>query len=186
MVCHCATFLIFAELKYEKMKKTILVIAAIAMTACQQNKIGYVDNTRLLEGYQEKIDVQSKFDTKTEAFNKKRDSIVQAIGIEEQDLKNKLNSLSQKKANEEIALLQQKSNFIGQQLQQEYQSLQQTGQTEMDSLVSKVRREIKDYGKANGYTYILGGGNGGSVLYGDSAKDLTDEILKVLNDNYKK
>lgn len=168
------------------MKKLIFVACAILMAACQQNKIGFVDNNKLLEGYQEKIDVQAKYDTKTEAFNKKRDSIVQAIGLEEQALKNRLNTMSQKKANEEIALLQQKSNFIGQQLQQEFQGIQQTGQTELDSLVSKVKREIKVYGKANGYTFVLGGGDGGSVLYGETAKDLTEDILKVLNDKYKK
>ena len=33
---------------------------------------------------------------------------------------------------------------------------------------------------------ILGGGDGGSVLYGQEANDLTDEIVKLLNDKYKK
>ncbi|NNK11251.1 MAG: OmpH family outer membrane protein, partial [Flavobacteriaceae bacterium] len=46
----------------------------------------------------------------------------------------------------------------------------------------KVKREITAFGKANGYTYILGGGEGGSVLFGAESKDLTDEILKVLNE----
>ena len=63
--------------------------------------------------------------------------------------------------------------------------MQQTGQAEMDSLVRKVKKEIRAYGKANGYTYILGGGEGGSVIYGDEANDLTDAILKILNDKYE-
>ena len=55
----------------------------------------------------------------------------------------------------------------------------------MDSLVKKVKKEIRAYGKANGYTYILGGGEGGSVLYGEEANNLTDVILKILNDKYE-
>ena len=55
----------------------------------------------------------------------------------------------------------------------------------MDSLISKVKDEIKDYGKANGFTYILGGGEGGSVLYGQESKDVTDDILKIINDKYE-
>ena len=51
--------------------------------------------------------------------------------------------------------------------------MQTMGQVEMDSLVNKVKREIKAYGKANGYTYILGGGDGGGVLYGTEGQDLT-------------
>ena len=94
--------------------------------------------------------------------------------------------MSQKSAQEEYALLQQRGQFVGNQLQQEEQQLQKTSQTEMDSLVSKVKREIKAYGEANGFTYILGGGDGGSVLYGKDGQDLTAELLKILNDKYKK
>ncbi|MGB5553566.1 MAG: OmpH family outer membrane protein [Flavobacteriaceae bacterium] len=53
-------------------------------------------------------------------------------------------------------------------------------------MVSKVKKEITTYGKANGYSYILGGGDGGSVLYGTEANDLTTEIVKIINDKYKK
>jgi len=56
----------------------------------------------------------------------------------------------------------------------------------MDSVVKNVKAQIEAYGKANGYSYILGGGDGGSVLYGTETNDLTSEIVKVLNDNYKK
>lgn len=82
--------------------------------------------------------------------------------------------------------MQQRGQQIGQQLQMEDQQLQAEGQTQMDSVVSKVKEEIRSYGKANGYTYILGGGDGGSVLYGTDANDLTNEIVKLLNDKYKK
>lgn len=93
--------------------------------------------------------------------------------------------MSQKNAQEEYSQLQQRGQFVGQQLQQEEQQLQQNSQAEMDTLVKKVKKEIREYGKANGYTYILGGGDGGSVLYGEEAKDLTDVILTILNDKYE-
>ena len=166
------------------MKKIVLVITVLVLASCQQDKIGYVDNLKMMEGYQEKIDVETKFNEKRDALAKKSDSISQAFKLEYQALQAK--RLSQTKAQEELGLLQQRSQFIGQQLQQEQQQLQQTGQTELDSVVSKVRKQIKEYGKANGYTYILTGGDGGSVLYGDEAKDVTTEVLKILNDNYKK
>ena len=166
------------------MKKIVLVITVLVLASCQQDKIGYVDNLKMMEGYQEKIDVETKFNEKRDALAKKSDSISQAFQLEYQALQAK--RLSQTKAQEELGLLQQRSQFIGQQLQQEQQQLQQTGQTELDSVVSKVRKQIKEYGKANGYTYILTGGDGGSVLYGDEAKDVTTEVLKILNDNYKK
>ncbi|MEX0315940.1 MAG: OmpH family outer membrane protein [Allomuricauda sp.] len=168
------------------MKKGIVLLIALVVVACQQNKIGYVDNVKLMDGYQEKIDVETKFKTKAEALTKKRDSISQSFQLELQEFQTKAQKMSQKSAQEEYALLQQKGQFVGQQLQQEEQQLQQSSQTEMDSLVSKVKKEIKAYGKANGYTYILGGGDGGAVLYGEEVNNLTDAVLKILNDKYKK
>lgn len=168
------------------MKKIIVGIIVLTAMACQQNKIGYVDNVKLMDGYQEKIDVEAKFKTKVDALTKKRDSMSQAFQLELQAFQTKAQKMSQKSAQEEYALLQQRGQFVGQQLQQEEQQLQQTSQTEMDSLVSKVKNEIKAYGKANGFTYILGGGDGGAVLYGEDAQNLTDAVLKILNDKYKK
>jgi outer membrane protein len=167
------------------MKK--LVVLAIAMTAmaCQQNKIGYVDSVKIMDDYQEKIDVEARFKTKADAMGRKRDSISQAFQMELQQFQSKAQSMSQQSAQEEYSQLQQRGQQIGQRLQQEEQQLQQNSQTQMDSLVKKVKKEIRAYGKANGYTYILGGGEGGSVIYGDDAQDVTEEILKILNDKYE-
>lgn len=168
------------------MKKSIAIAALIVMGACQQQKIGYVDNVKLMDEYQEKIDIEDKYKTKSESFGQKRDSISQAFQLEAQAFQQKAQSMSQQKAQEEYGSLQQRGQMIGQQLQQEEQQLQLEGQNEMDSLINKVKGEIKKFGKDNGYTYILGGGNGGSVLYGAESKDLTQEILAILNENYNK
>jgi len=174
--------------KIEKliMRKIFLLTIVMVLASCQQEKIGFVDNVALLNKYQEKIDIEAKFKVKAEALTKKRDSISQAFQLEMQAFQAKAQKMNQTKAQEEYGLIQQRGQFIGQQLQQEDQILQDAGQTEMDSLVSKVKREIEAFGKAKGYSYVLGGGDGGSVLYGLDANDLTDEILKILNDKYKK
>jgi len=168
------------------MKKLALAVTALILfVSCEQAKIGYVDNVKLMDDYQEKIDIEAKFKTKTDALTKKRDSISQAFQLEAQAFQAKAQKMSQKKAQEEYGLMQQRGQFMGQQLQQEEQALMTAGQTEMDSVVSKVKKEIEAYGKANKFTYILGGGDGGSVLYGQEVNDLTDEIVELLNDKYK-
>lgn len=168
------------------MKKLFLALMVLGILSCEQSKIGYVDNVKLMDDYQEKIDVEAKFKVKVDALTKKRDSISQAFQMEAQAFQAKAQKMAQQKAQEEYGQMQQRGQLIGQQLQQEDQQLQAEGQVQMDSIVSKVKSEITAYGKANGYTYILGGGDGGSVLYGTDANDLTDEIVKILNDKYKK
>jgi len=168
------------------MKKLIFTTSIfLALTSCHQDKIAFVDNVKLMDEYQEKIDVENKFKVKAEALNKKRDSISQAFQLEAQAFQLKAQKLSQKKAQEEYALIQQKGQIIGQQLQQEDQQLQTTGQQEMDSIITRVKKEIEAYGKTNGYSYILGGGDGGSVLYGQDKHDITDQLITILNNKYK-
>ncbi|MEJ1221455.1 OmpH family outer membrane protein [Sediminicola sp. 1XM1-17] len=168
------------------MKKILFAAVLMTMVGCQENKIAFVDNVKLMDEYQEKIDMESKFKTKAEALNKTRDSISQAFQIEAQAFQSKADKMSQDQAQKEYGALQQRGQMIGQQLQQQEQQLQSVSQTEMDSIISKVKREIKAYGKDKGYTFILGGGEGGSVLYGDDSKDVTKEVLAILNEKYKK
>ena len=168
------------------MKKIIYAFALLGIVACQQEKIAFVDNVTLMDEYQEKIDIEAKYKSKAETITKRRDSISQAFQIEAQAFQIKAQKMAPKKAQEEYALLQQRGQFIGQQLQQEEQLLQIASQKQMDSIITKVKDEIKAYGKANNYTYILGGGVGGSVIYGAEANDVTAPILKLLNDKYKK
>ena len=167
------------------MKKLVLAVVILTAVACKQDKIAFVDNIRLMDGYKEKIAVEAQFTAQKSAFNKKRDSISQVFQTEAQAIEAQLKGMSEQKAQETYAMLQQRGQRIGQQLQQEEQQMQLQGQTEMDSVIQKVKREIKAFGKANGYTYILGGGEGGSVLYGSEAKDVTDEILAALNKDPK-
>jgi len=58
---------------------------------------------------------------------------------------------------------------------------------ERDDMVRDILKEMNDvirgYGEKNGYAIIL---NDRVLLYGQKTMDLTDDIIKLLNDNYKK
>lgn len=167
------------------MKRIVAALAICMLAACGQEKTGYVDTAQLVKDYQEMKDVEANFKVKGEKFSQKRDSISRAFQIEEQAFQQKAQKMNQKKAQEEYQVLAQRVQLVGQQLQAEQQRIQQEGQTKIDSVISKVKDFIKTYGKDNGYTYILGSNEAGSVLYGKEDKDLTETILKALNEAYK-
>ncbi|WP_299548912.1 OmpH family outer membrane protein [Seonamhaeicola sp.] len=162
-----------------------LILIAFAFTSCQQQKIGYVDNSILINEIQEKKDLETKFQGKQEAFKKKTDSISQAFQLEVQQTQLTAQKSSQKKAQELMGGLQQKQQLLQQQIQFEEQQLNQLAQSEIDSLIIKVKDFVKSYGKTNGYTYILGTSDGAaSVLYGTDENNLTQTILEALNAEY--
>lgn len=170
------------------MKKIIFAVFAFALvSSCKQDKIVYVDNSYVINEYQEKKDIEAKYQLKVNSYNKKRDSIGQALQLEYQSFQLKSKSLSEQDAQSQYQVLMQKQQMLQQQFQAEEQQIAKASQTEIDSLISKVKTFIKKYGEDNNYTYILGTSDGAaSVLYGKEENNISETILKALNKNYKK
>lgn len=167
---------------------TLVIIALLMVTSCQQQqKIAFIDNGKVINEFQEKIDIEAKYKIKEEAFQKRTDSIGQAFQLEAQEFQLKANSMSAAKAQEKYEELGQKQQLLQQQIQFEQQQIQQAFGTEIDSTITKVKNFVKDYGANNGYTYILGTSDASSsVMYGTEANDITQIIIDELNANHKK
>ncbi|MBR9913560.1 MAG: OmpH family outer membrane protein [Algicola sp.] len=170
------------------MKKIVGVLSFIlVLTSCQeQQKIAFVDNSKVVNEFQKKVDFEKKFQTKVDKFNKKADSLDKAIQMEAQLFQTKAAKMSQKNAEAEYQTLVQKKQMQDYQLKSEEQSLQAEGQKQIDTLIKEVKAFVKDYGKKNGYTYILGANDAGSVMYGAESSDITDLIIEALNAESKK
>lgn len=167
---------------------TYLVLVMLIFASCEKpNKIGFVDNGTIINDYQEKKDLEAKFELKREAYTIKFDSMDQAFQMEVQKFQSAANSMSQNKAQEKYQELGQKKQIQDQQKQVEAQEFQQAFRTELDSIISKVKKFENEYGKTNGYTYILGTSDElATVLYGAEEHDITQIILDSLNAKYEK
>lgn len=170
------------------MKHIIFALAIVFMaSSCQKQKIGYIDNGKVINEYQAKKDIEERFKKKEEAFKKKADSIGKAFQLEAQAFQMKAAKMSQKKAQAAYEELGKKQQLLQQQMQFEQGQLQQAFQTEIDSAIVKVKDFVKNYGKTNGYDYILGTSEAANtVLYGKSETDITTTITDALNADYKK
>ena len=165
----------------------IILITAVAFASCQQSqKIGFVDNAKLINEYQEKIDIQDQLQEKIKVYEQRRDSVRQAFQIEINEAELKSRKMSQANLQKLSQELQQKDQVISQRDQFEQQQIAQQSQAQNDSLIKKVRNFVKDYGVKNGYDYILGSNEAGSVMYGKSENDVTQTVLDALNASYKK
>jgi len=170
------------------MKKIILaLVVLVAVASCQEpQKIAFVDNGEVINDYQMKIDIESKFKKKDEDYKKKTDSIGRAYQLDAQQTQLRLSKLSPQKQQEGSQAFSQKWQGIQQQLQFDQQQMQQAFNVEMDSVIVKVKEFVGAYGKTNGYTYILGKNEAGSVLYGSEANDISEQVAKALNEAYGK
>lgn len=48
----------------------------------------------------------------------------------------------------------------------------------------RINTYVQGYGKENGYTYIFGANGDGSMMYAEDSKDITEEIISIINTKY--
>lgn len=166
------------------MNKIILGVALmLSLASCQQGqKIAFVDNSKLLDDYQEKKDLEVFLKGKIDKYQHKRDSISQAFQVKAQAFEAQAKTLAPAVAQQKYSELAHESQLLQQQLMAEEQAIQEESRTKMDTLLKKVKNFIKEYGKQHSYDFILGANDGGSVHYGKADKDITADIVKALNE----
>ncbi len=175
------------------MKKSIVAFAiAITLFSCNKEesatsseKTAYIDTVKLMEEYTESKDLQAKYKEKSEVMGKELEGEVRKFQQEAESFRANAQANGQEWAQRKGAELQKREQQLQYAQQAMGQQLQQESSVERDSIVTKVRKFIKNYGKKNGYTYIYGTGDASTVLYAKDGLDITEKIVKELNDNYK-
>jgi outer membrane protein len=168
------------------MKKIFIIILSCAFVSLisvsafaeSQGKIGYIDLSKAFDEYQKTKDFDKELEGKGDMKQQEREKLVQDIRKMREELE-MMNKPSRDKKETDI---ESKIKSL--------QDFDQEAKTDLtkdrDNMVKDILKEmsdvIKEYGEKNGYSIIV---NDRVLLYGDSGMDLTNEIIKILNDKYK-
>lgn len=174
------------------MKKSILVFGLLlAMASCDKAadqkdfKTAYVDTSKLMDEYTEAKDIEEKYKSKGEEMGKQLEAEVARFRTEAAAFQKNAETYGPQWAQQKGAELQRKEQELSYAQQAILRQLQEESGKEMDSLVKDVKKFIKDYGKEKGYNYIYGTGDAATVLYAKEEYDITNDVIKLLNDKYK-
>lgn len=178
---------------YNMSKKVLLIIAiSISVVACNKNeekvkefKTAYIDTSELMKEYTEAKDLEAKYKAQSEEKGRQLEAEINRFKQDAANFQSQAQANGQEWAQKRGAELQKREQQLGYAQQALAQQLQQASGAEMDSLVTGVKKFIKEYGKKNGYAYIFGTGDAASVLYAEDKYDITKEIIKALNEKYK-
>tara|TARA_R100001369_G_scaffold29172_1_gene52453 strand:- start:143307 stop:143816 length:510 start_codon:yes stop_codon:yes gene_type:complete len=169
------------------MKKLLLVVLiAAGLTSCNEQKTAYVDTTKIIKEYREMKEVEEEFTSKSDKIKVELDSLAQSFQAEVQEYQAKMNGMSTEERQVVEQELMKKQQIIQQQQQMMGNQLRQESDVVIDSIVTKVKEYVKEYGKDNDYTYIFGSNESANIMYAKEGLDITDEILVKLNESYKK
>ena len=174
------------------MKKALVIIGlSILAVSCNKTaevkevKTAYVDTSVLMKEYTEAKDLEAKYKAQAEEKGRQLQAEITRFKQDAANFQSQAQANGQQWAQQRGAELQKREQQLGYAQQALSQQLQQESGVEMDSLISGVKKFIKDYGKKNGYAYIYGTGDAASILYAEDKFDITKDIIKALNEKYK-
>jgi outer membrane protein len=157
----------------------IFGLMATGITFADGLKIGYVELSKVFDGYQKTKDFDAVLQKEGEAFQKQRDTMVQKI----QDAQTKLDLMAEtQKATLRDDIEKQKNDVIAFDKEKRTE-LSKRRDDKVREILTEIQGVVGGIAKKEGYTYIL---NDRVIIFGDSQFNLTDEVLKAVNDSYKK
>lgn len=142
-------------------------------------KIAYMDFIKVFNDYNKTKDLDKQLENKKIAIQKERDKLVAEI----KKLKDEMDLMSDKGKETKQSAIDEKLK----KLQNFDRDNSDALLKERDDMARQVGKEIKDFveelGKKDGYTLII---DNRAILYGKEGDNLTDAILKALNERYAK
>lgn len=141
----------------------------LAISCDVRFNICYVNPAKLLQGYHGATAQHEVFQAKARGWQQRIDS----LGTE-------LQALGKAPAATRAGKEQQLGRYrqaIQQQAQQENQRLTQ-------AVLAEINAYLKQYGKQHQYTFILGATESGNIVYAAEGADITEDVLKGLNEQY--
>lgn len=163
---------------------TAMLIVFLVFYLIKENDIVYVDSAKLINDYRGMQDARKSFQQKATGWKANVDTLTsevqkQIMDYEKNSIKMaaKERQLSEELIKTKQAQLRQYQQAMNAQAQQE--DAKMTGE-----VVSQVNAYLKKYGEEKGYTIIMAATEYGNLAYADDKLDITDEVLKGLNDQY--
>lgn len=149
-------------------------------------RIAYFEMDSINNSYAKVKDVKKELSKEEERINNELTSLQKTYNdriIQYQSQpKNNMTSVESEKANRDILQLQDRIRSKKQELDQKFQDLYMR---KMQEVKVQVEDYLKEYNKAKGYSYILAY-EPGFIFYRDSAYNITDDLVKGLNERYRK
>ncbi len=166
--------------------RTAPVTATTVATAPAAVKIGYVESSKLLDGYKGMQVARRNFETKAKGWERQNNTLVTGFQSAVQKYQTQAASLTP----EQRAATEQQLQQQEQKVAQEQQKIQRQAAEEeakmSQQVLTKVNKLVEQYGKENGYQFILIAQPGGSIAYSRKDLDITGPVLKRLNNEYGK
>lgn len=166
---------------------TVIIAVAISIgitISLLKPKIAYVRSQELIYNYEGTKEAMARFNNQKQQWQSNVDTL-------RFDFQRALNNYNHEYAKLSVSQRQQQEELLSKQDRQlqSYASaieekIKKADDEMMQEVLDQVNIYIEEYSKKHGYDLILGTTAAGNVLYGQPESDITEDILKGLNEKY--
>ena len=169
------------------MKSIILSIFAIVLAGFSvfysmknQPRMAYLEMGKIYEGFKLKKEFETKLKSSENIYAHQLDSVKFLISELYNELKNQ-------KDMDKIKLekLQQLERVFQHKSQQQEESQQRITADYTEKIWKRINGYVEEYGKSRNYQYIFGANGMGSIMYGNNADNITEEMMAYINSKYE-
>ncbi len=170
----------------------LLVLVAVSFASAQEFRLGVIDTQRVIEGYEKAKEADTELKTLEERLKNRLKGLEdEIVTLEERLTKQELflDDDAVRSARQDIRTKQEEYQ---QRLQNGQQALIEKQKELLEPIIEEVKALIEEIGESESYSLILdqrltvGAYSIPVALYVSSKYDLTDRIIKKLNDKYNK
>jgi outer membrane protein len=178
-----------------KMKKHNLILHGIAIAGIiftwvffmgRTMKVVYVDNNVLMTKYEGMKYARKEYEKKAAAWQANSDTLMTEWQNELKAYEKERSRMTTKERELKEQLLGNKQQQINQYQEAIQLKSKEEEQKTLQTPLNEINDYLKEYGKKRGFTYILGATGAGNIVYANEARNITEEVLKGLNELYMK
>ncbi|MBI4309890.1 MAG: OmpH family outer membrane protein [Candidatus Omnitrophica bacterium] len=157
----------------------VLGLALATAAFAKDLKIAYVDLSRLFDNYQKTKEYDAVLQKESEGFQKERDAMINKI----RDAQGKLALLKEDEKQKVQGDIDKQKNDLIEYDKQKRTELAKKRDEKVREILLEIEKIVSEMAKKEGYDYVL---NDRVLIYGDQSQNITDKVLKALNDGLGK
>ena len=162
------------------MKNVIVLIVLFFLVSCtNKDKVGYINIKMVFNDFTYKKELEKEL----ESIKNSRKFLLDSL---ETNLKIIRKRLADDMKNKELVAEFQAKREIFFERKERFESDEEEMVKRFDEkIINQLNSYVKEFGEREGYKLIFGANSAGNLMYADSAFDLSNSVIKFINEKYR-
>lgn len=158
----------------------LLVIGLYLKVFILTDRVAYIDTSKLLQQSKQMEALRKGLEKEQSLAKSNLDTLTNEFQNQMKEYEKNLSRMNTKEKQLSQELLRTRQQQLVQYQQAIQQKVQEEEQKKIQELLTTINAQITEYGEKSGYKLILATVNG-NIAYGDKGVDITDDIVKKIN-----